>query len=265
MARSTLKPGSQASEAVDENKSTALAPQQSADVGDYTPAYDPEQYDDTSRDVDVPVLGLINNIGDLARQFKNKAGNFVLGSLFLGETVDVIPVQLVKYFRETHRNGEKLQGTPLARTAKVWATASDAAKDKYYVDFTNKAPNRIEEAGRIGYLVIAPQGDTSGEFYIKAGELNVAQGKSSYQRGGFRECWGAIYNFAFKLASAKGLPTKGISHTQLFTSAQPWTHRWTLRAKEEANDVNAWYEPRAARGAELSPETVAYITANYAK
>lgn len=263
MARTTLKPGQPANET--ENEQTALATQGDNSPETYAPEYAPETYDDTGRDVDVPILGLVNGIGDLARQFKNKAGNFVIGSLFLGETVEVIPVQLVKFFRETHRNGVKLAGTPEARTAKSFATASEAAKVGYYVDFKNKAPNRIEECGRVGYLVIAPEGDTSGEFFIKAGDLMVAPAKSTYQRGGYRETWSAIYNFAFKLASAKGLPTKGVTHADLFASAKPWTHRWKLWAKEEHNEVNAWYEPRISRGAALSDATVEYITANYSK
>lgn len=265
--RSSLKPGAKPADETEASQTTALAPTQSADVADYSNAYDPEQYDDSSRDVEVPVLGLINNVGDLARRFKNKSGNFVLGDLFLGEKVDVIPVQIVKFFRETCRNGNVIKfNSPEAKTSKVWATASDAAKDGYFVDFKNKAPNRCEEAGRLGYLAIAPEGDTSGEFYITAGELKVAQAKSSYQRGGYRNGpWSKIYNHAYRLAQVKGQEVKGFSPTDIFRNAQAWTHRWTITAVDVPGSENNWWEPRAARGAELSPETVAYITANYAK
>jgi hypothetical protein len=268
MARSSIKPGqpAQDTEVADEQKSTALAPTQDTSAAEYSSAYDPEQYDDTARDIEVPVLGLINNVGPLAKQFKNKAGNFVLGDLFLGETVEVIPTAIVKFFREKVRKGVELKyGSPEAQTAKVWATAADAARDGYFVDFENKAPNRCEEAGRIGYLVVAPQGDESGEFFIRAGDLQVAQAKCSYQRGGFRMVWRKVFDHANKLAIARGVNTKGLSHSQVFLAAQAWSHRWTLRAESVDGAENSWYEPRIARGAALSSEAVSYITEHYGK
>jgi hypothetical protein len=268
MARSSIKPGQPAAETevVDPNPSTGLVPTQDNSPSEYSPAYDPEQYDDTGRDIEVPVLGLINNVGPLARQFKNKAGNFVIGDIFLGETVDVIPVSIIKFFREKVRAGKELKyGTPEAQTARVWMTAAEAAKDGYYVDFDNKAPNRIEEAGKIGYLAIAPANDESGAFYIKAGDVMLTQAKCSYQRGGFRSVWRKIFDHGAKLATLKGIPSKGVSHADLFLKAQPWTHRWTLTSVDVPGKENSWYEPRISRGAALPEATIQYITENYGK
>jgi hypothetical protein len=228
--------------------------------------YNPDAYDDVSRDIEVPVLGLINNVGPLAKKFKNQGGKFVLGETLLGDFVCVIPVALVKFYRETFRNGKALKyGTPEAATAKVFATAQDAAKAGYIVDFDARAQNRVEEAGRVGYLVLAPEGDTSGEFTIKLGSNfpKVAQAKCSYQRGGYRAVMRRIFDAAAKKARADELVTAGMTHSQLFSAAKPWTHIWTVTSESVEGNENAWYEPRIARGEHLPDDVIAKITAEY--
>lgn len=268
MARSSIKPNAPQgdTEPVEE---TQLATQTDTSVGDhYADSYDPGTYDDVGRDIEVPVLGLINNVGPLAKAFKNKAGNFVLGeTLFLGETVQVIPTSIVKVFREKIRGGKVLKyGTPEAKTAKVWPSARDAQQDGYIVGFKgDTAPNQCEEAGAIGYLVIAPEGSDAAEFSISAGSLTLAQAKCSYQRGGYRAVWRRIFDHAAKLAQAKRIPTRGLNHSELFLKAQPWTHAWTLSSTVIDGSENSWYEPRISRGEALPADVVEYITTNYGK
>lgn len=238
---------------------TQLVPTGAAEVA----GYDADSYDDVQRDISVPVLGLINGIGKLAEKYTNKAGNYVLGEVFLGQSVEVIPVSVVKFLRETVRDGEVLAFD--APDRKIFATAAEAKASGYYIDFDNVVPNRCEEAAKIGYLVIAPEGDDSGEFVIKAGELRLAQGKSSYQRGGFREVFRRVFDHAAKQALLKDVPTAGLNHTELFSASRAWTHRWKLYAALEKGRKNSWWEPRIAKGAPLSEATVQYITDHYGK
>ena len=246
--------------AAEEPASTAVSVIEPASLTHYSA----DTYDDVSRDVEVPVLALINNVGPLAKQFTNKAGNFVLGDTLVGETVKVIPVQLTKYYRETVRNGTTIKyGSPEDKARRIFSSAQDAAKAGYVVDFDNRHPNRIEECGKIGYLVIAPAGDKSGEFVLKAGPLQLASARCSYQRGGYREVWRRVFEHAHKLALAEGVATKGLNHGQVFSAAQAWTHAWTLSASQVDGAQTSWWEPRIAKADALPAETVAWITANY--
>jgi hypothetical protein len=242
-------------------ESAALAPQAPS-----TPAeYYPDQYDDTSRDVEVPVLGLVNGIGPLAKKFRNQAGKFVLGDTLLGEAVSVIPVAVAKYFSEKARDGKEIKyGTPEAATRKTFATASEAAKAGYVLDFDNKARNRIEEVARVGYLVVAPEGADPIDFALRApGGLRLALAKCTYQRGGYRKTFRPLFDYANRLALSEGTETKGLTHTQLFAAAKPWRNVWTLTPTEETKQDNTWFEPQIARGAPLTQETIDWITQNY--
>lgn len=255
---------------------TAVAELPTTDVG-APAAYDPGYYDDTSRDVEIPVLGLVNNVGNLAKQHRNQGGNFVLGDTLVGPTVDVVPVALVKFFAEKFRNGKEIKhGTPEAATRRIFATASEAAQFKvpeegpgkglgYFVDFDNKQPNRVEEAGRIGYLVLAPAGIEAGntDFVLKAPGFRFALAKCSYQRGGFREVWRKVFDHANKLALLKDIPTRGLAHSEVFNKAQAWDAVWTLSSTERNGNGNFWYEPRIAKKAKLPAEVVTWITENY--
>ena len=246
--------------AAEEPASTAVQVVEAAPIAHYSA----DTYDDVSRDVEVPVLALINNVGPLAKQFTNKAGNFVLGDTLVGESVKVIPVQVSKYYRETVRNGVTIKyGSPEDKARRIFASAQDAAKAGYAVDFDNVHPNRIEECGKIGYLVIKPAGDKSGEFVLKAGPLELASARCSYQRGGYREVWRRVFEHAHKLALGKGVATKGLNHGQVFSAAQAWTHAWTISAAQVDGAQNSWWEPRIAKSDPLPADTVAWITANY--
>lgn len=275
MARTKITPGADET-ATEHEQSTALAPAASSEVG--APAnYDPGYYDDTSRDVDIPVLGLVNNVGNLAKQHRNQAGNFVLGDKVIGAAVDVIPVALVKFFAERFRNGKELKnGTPEFATRRIFASATEAANFKlqddgpgkghgYFVDFDNKLPNRIEEAGRIGYLVVAPEGADPVDFPLKApvGDLRFTLAKCSYQRGGFRNVWRSVFNHADKLAKLKGINPRGLTHAEVFNRAQAWDGVWTLTSSEESGNGNFWFEPRIAKKAKLAPEVVAWVSEEY--
>lgn len=229
--------------------------------------YYPDQYDDTSRDVEVPVIGLVNGIGPLAKKFRNQAGKFVLGESILGDAVSVIPIAVVKFFVEKARDGKDIKyGTPEYATRKIFATASEAAKVGYVLDFDNKARNRIEEVARVGFLVVAPEGAEPIDFALRApGDLRLALAKCTYQRGGYRKTFRPLFNYANSLALSEGVETKGLTHTQVFAAAKPWRNIWTLTPSEETKNENTWFEPQIARGAALTPEAIAWITENYGK
>lgn len=242
--------------------STALAEAAPSALG----SYNPDQYDDVSRDIEVPVLGLVNNVGPLAKTFKNKGGNFVLGDMLLGPTVQVVPIEVAKYFRETWRNGTEIKyGSPLDKERKVFGSAHDAAKAGYIVDFSNSAPNRVEEGGKIGYLVLQPADDNSGEFVYRAGKLLFAKARCSYTRNGYREVFRRVFDHANKRALAAGIATAGKNHAELFNEARPWTHLWTLTAVTASKGDNEWWEPRIAKGEPLATEVVERINADYAR
>jgi len=256
MAKTSISPE-------DPSKSSALAPTQPNAVG--APAgYDPEYYDDTSRDIEIPTLSLVGNIGPLSKKFKNSAGLFALGDLLLGDAVNVIPVAVAKFYSETHRAGKEIKyGSPEAQTRKKFATAAEAAKAGYVVAFDDTAPNRVQEAAIVGYLVAAPVDDKSGEFVEKCGDLRLARAKCTYQRGSYRGTFRPIFNHANKVALSKGIDATGKNVNQLFAEAKPWTHLWALTPEEVAGRENTWWETRASKVAPLAPEVVAWITENY--
>ncbi|MFZ9725641.1 MAG: hypothetical protein ACO3EH_00410 [Ilumatobacteraceae bacterium] len=258
MAKTKITPNAE------EPVSTALSTTQPEGTVDLS-AYNPDQYDDVSRDVSIPVLGLVHGIGPLAKVYRNKGGNFALGeSALLGEQVQVVPVTILKYFRETHRNGFEIKyGSPEDRTRRKFATAQAAAKAGYAIDYHNSLPHRIEEAGLVGYLVVGPEGDTSGEFALKKGTFAFAQAKCSYQRGGFKAVWRRIFDHAHKRAMAQGLDIKGLDHGEIFNAAGGWSHVWTLTAELVEGNQNSWWEPRIAKSAELPAEVQQWIGQNY--
>lgn len=258
MAKTSINPE-------DPNKNvTTLVPTSSTAVGAPV-GYDPEQYDDVGRDIEVPTLVIVNSVGPTAKKFKNSAGLFAFGDILLGSSVNVIPVAVLKFFSETHRGGVEIKhGSELAKNRKRFASASEAAKAGYIVGFKNDtAPNRVQEAAVIGYLVVAPEGDKSGEFVEKCGDLRLARAKCTYQRGGYRGTFQPIFNHAAKVATSLDIPTAGKTVSQLFTEAKPWTHLWTLTGEECAGRENQWWETRASKTAPLAPEVVQWITDNY--
>lgn len=229
--------------------------------------YNPDRYDDVSRDIQVPVLGLVNKIGPLSEKFPKNVGEFVLGdTVLLGERVGVIPVGILKLFIESMRDGVELKfGSPESATAKIFATANDAYNAGYAVDFDSNVKNRVEESSRVAFLVVAPAGDQSGEFVMKTGDLKLALAKSSYRRGGHRGVFRPLVNHAVKIAREKGIEIVGLSAADVFEKTEAFTHLWTVSSTKVENAIKkqAWYEPRIAKTAPLAPEVVEWIKENY--
>jgi len=258
MARTSIKPED---ETPVQSQNTAVVPR-TPPVDD---GYDPSQYDDTTRDVTIPVLGLIGGIGPLAKKFMNKGGQFALGDVLLPATVQAIPVALVKFVSETYREGRELKYDDKDITPKIWPSAEAAYKDGgYRIDFEGLYPNRIEERGRIGYLVRKPDeltGAEAAEFNHTAPDgTKYAVAKCTYRRGGFRETWRRIFDNSVKRANAAGISTKGLGHAELFNAAKGWDSTWTLSGEYIDGKKNSWWEPRASRGAALTPEVFAWVT-----
>ena len=254
MAKTKIAPNAE------ETISTAVVPTETTTA--IVPSAAGDHYaDETSRDVQLPVIGLVNKVGKLAEKFENQGGKFVIGDVLVGPTVTVIPINVLKLYSEFARNGQPLvYGKD---QAKVWNSEREANADGYFIDRTHRAPNRIEEIAKIGFLAVKPSGDTSDEFYLKAGELQVAPCYSTYRRGGYINVYLPIFNHANRICMAQGIVTRGLTAAQIFRAAKAWNNQWTLSAKKGQNDTNTWWEPQIAKGAPLSGEAVEYINANY--
>ena len=221
-----------------------------------------EHYDEISRDVVVPYLGLVNKVGKLAEAFENKSGSFALGEQLIGSTVNVIPVHLLKVYTEVARDGRKLAyGEDVPRVFPSEASANEAG---YVLDRTALAPNRVEEMGRIGFLVVAPPGDTGDGFLFKAGDLRLQPAQGAYRRGGYRQVYLPIFNHAYRMCMAQCIPTGRLNASQVFAHARAWTHQWRITAVLKKNTRNSWWEPKATQAELLSPDSVKWISENYA-
>ena len=220
-----------------------------------------DRYDDITRDVIVPVLGLINKVGKLAEKFENRSGNFALGDEVLGQSVSVIPVSIVKLVEEV-----AFQGKPLVygeAVPKVFSSAVEAYSAGYVVDKSRLAPNRVEEIAKVGYLVIAPEGNTSSDFMLEVGGLRLQPAQCTYRRSAFARVYYPLFNHAHGICLADGIEYRGLTATKVFANAKAWTHQWTLHSKLEKNAKNSWWEPRISKGAELSAEIQSWIEKNY--
>lgn len=255
MAKTKIAPTAEetatASTALTTTETTAVVPSATGD----------HYSDETSRDVQLPVIGLVNKVGKLAEKFENQGGKFVVGDVLVGPTVSVIPINVLKLYSEFARNGQPLvygKDQP-----QVWNSEREANAAGYFIDRTHRVPNRIEEIAKIGFLAVAPAGDTSGEFFLKVGELQVAPCYSTYRRGGYINVYLPVFNHANRLCMAQGIVTRGLTAAQIFRAAKGWTNLWTLGAKKGQNDTNTWWEPQIAKGAPLAGEVVEYISANY--
>jgi hypothetical protein len=224
-----------------------------------------DQYpDDPNKDIVIPVIGLINKVGGLSEKFENKAGQFALGDSCLGKEVLVIPVSAVKLWQEVARNGVKLEfgKEPQPR----YFTSEGEAKAKGYIDdFSNTAPNRIEPIAKIGFLVVAPKDDTSGDYVVKVGDLQTQPARSTFRRDGYKNVFLTIFNFSHRQCLAKQINVRGMSTSQVFAAGVPWAHVWTLSSMVKKNDKNSWFVPTIYKGAALNPDQVSWITDNYSK
>jgi len=143
-------------------------------------------------------------------------------------------------------------------------TSERQAKEAGYIDdFSHSAPNRIEPIAKIGFLVVAPKDDASGDFVIKVGDLQTQTARSTYRRKGFLYVYQQIYNHANKQCLARQISTVGLSPNQVFTAGLPWSHVWTLTAVVMKKGQNSWYVPSIAKGPALTPEQVNRITENF--
>ncbi|MFM1749773.1 MAG: hypothetical protein RLZZ188_3439 [Verrucomicrobiota bacterium] len=220
-----------------------------------------DRYDDITRDVIVPILGLINKVGKLAEKFENRAGNFALGDELLGQSVAVIPVSLMKLVEEVAFNGKPLvygESVP-----KVFSSAMEAYSAGYVVDKTRLAPNRVEEIAKVGYLVIAPPGNTSSDFMLEIDGLRLQPAQCTYRRSAFARVYYPLFNHAHGICLGRGIEYRGLNASQVFAKAKAWTHQWTLHSKLEKNAKNSWWEPRISKGDELSAAIQSWIEKNY--
>lgn len=220
-----------------------------------------DRYDDITRDVVVPVLGLINKVGKLAEKFENRGGNFALGDELLGQSVAVIPVSIVKLVEEV-----AYQGRPLVygeSVPKVFSSATEAYSAGYVVDKTRLAPNRVEEIAKVGYLVIAPEDNRSSDFMLEVGGLRLQPAQCTYRRSAFARIYYPLFNHAHGICLGRGLEYRGLNASRVFALAQAWTHQWTLQSKLEKNAKNSWWEPRISKGSILSAEVQSWVAKNY--
>jgi hypothetical protein len=254
----------------DVSVSTAITPAESAAVAAAPVGYDADRYDDSGRDIATPALALISKTGKKADQFPKNIGELVLGDEVVGETVEAIPVGVVKFFQETMRDGAELEwdGDVIART---WPTARAAGADGYAVVFASdgltpeQAPNRIEERAVIGWLVIKPEGfeDEAGEFYLETPSgLEVAIAKTTVKRGSYRNTFKPIYNAAVKLLR-KNKVDLDPDPSKAFSDAKAWNAKWAIEPALRKGGSNSWWEFTARRVESLSEEDVSWIEDNY--
>lgn len=192
-----------------------------------------ERYDDGSRDIIIPKLGLVNNVGDLWKKFPRNAGDFVFEKrLVLGSSVEVIALSLRKFYVECKRDGQFLKyGDGIM--PKIFTSASEANRNGYAIDFDSLSPNKVEEAGEILFLVAGPADDAASSFYIEVDGKSFAPSLMSFRRGGFREAWKLVNTVKVRADSRKG---------DLFGTL------FTLTSflKEDTVKKQAWFEPRIA-------------------
>lgn len=253
MAKTKIVPGEETAQV------TSVVPAQTSAI---VPSADGDQYsDETSRDVQLPVIGLVNKVGKLAEKFENQGGKFVIGDLLVGPSVTVIPVNMVKLYSEVARDGKVLEYGK--DQSQVWSSERDANAAGYFIDRTHRAPNRIEEIAKIGFLAVAPEGDKSGEFFLKVGNLMVQPCYSTYRRGGYINVYLPIFNHANRICMAQGIVTRGLTAQKIFAAAKAWTNLWRLTAKKGSNAQNTWWEPQAAKFEPLPGDVIEWIGANY--
>lgn len=260
MAKASIKPESE--KPVSVQGVTSLATQTS----NVPAGYNPDQYDDVNRDLQTPVLGLINKVGPLSRTFPKNVGEFALGeNLLLGESAQVIPVGILKFFIESRRDGVNLKyGDGII--AKRFATANEAYQQGYAVDFDSNCENRVEESSIIAWLVIAPEGDESGEFFVSGpGGLKLAEAKTTIRRGSHRAVFRPLLNHANRKALSEGMVTKGLTANELFAKAEAYNTIWTVSPRHEIDDKKNqdWFEFAIAKTKALTPEQVAWVKENY--
>lgn len=252
MAKTKITPDS------DDVQSTAVVPVSTTAVAPYEAAAD--QYEDSSRDIRLPVLGLVNKVGPLADKWENKAGNFVVGEVLIGPEVRVVPVAVQKLYAEVARGGRKLEYGK--DQGKLYATEAEARQAGYVVDKSYQAPNRVEEIARVNYLVFAPADCKADDFYLEAAGLKFQPAVCTYRGGAYRDVYLPLYNHAARLALVKRLPTARVPAHEVFAQTQAWTHFWTLKSTKKSNAQNTWLAPVIIKGDAVPADIAAWVESN---
>lgn len=242
MASSKLTPGKSQQTAETDNPQNLPATQAGAAVTPYQG--DQTNYDDASRDIKIPRLGIVNGVGPLFKKFPKNVGELAFEErLILGPETDVIALNLRKFYVEIRRNGVDLKyGDGIM--PKIFKKASDANAAGYAIDWDSNHVNKAQEAGEILLLVAGPADDVQDAFYIEAAGKNWAPALTTVRRGGYREVY-RLLNTVKDRAEARG----GRLHGTIF---KYW-------AKLVDGDQNSWFEPRAEAKAKLAPEEVEKI------
>jgi hypothetical protein len=207
--------------------------------------YNPDQYDDPNRDIQTPILGLINKVGPLSKKFPKNVGELVLGDVLLGEAITVVPVAKHKIYVEVRRNGTDLKfGDGIV--PRVFSSAREAADAGYAVDFNRENPlaSRVEEAAQMAFLVQGPKDDKSGEFYYTAPDGTIwGIGQTTLRRGSYRD----VYRLINSRSSRPG--------------AKVYDTKYTISSfhKEDSVKQQDWFEWTAKAEGKLDPDFVTWI------
>lgn len=219
--------------------------------------YNPDRYDDETRDVQTPTLGLINKIGPLSKKFPKNAGDFAFGDVLLGPTATVIPIGFVKFFVESVRNGEPLKyGEIYDPPARKFVSANEAYRQGYAVEYDTNYPNRAEESARIAFLVAGPPDDDSGEFYLTAPDgRHWGVAVSSFRRGSLRGTFKPVFTHIYRLSQAQAKPIEEIAF---------YDWMWELRSEHVDNvqKKQDWFESRIKKLGHLPPDMIDWIRAS---
>lgn len=252
MAKSSITPG--AGVKSDRPSDSELPATQGSTA--VVPATDGAKYDDGSRDVVNPRLGLINKIGPLSTKFPRNAGEFafedrlVLGKQIPGgkvgeSTLDVILVSTRKFYVECKRDGVFLKYGDGIKP-KIFQTANAANLAGYGIDFDSQLPNKVEEAGEALVLVAGPADDVADAFFIEVDGQVYAPALMSFRRGSFRDAW-KILNTGKSRAEARKAEVFGT------------IYNLSSKLVENEEKGQAWFETRATAKSKVSPEGLANI------
>lgn len=242
MASTKLSPGKAGQSVETDNPQNLPATQAGSAVAPYQG--DHNNYDDASRDIKIPRIGIVNGVGPLFKKFPKNVGEIAFEErLILGAETDVIVLNLRKFYVEIRRNGVDLKyGDGIL--PKVFKTAGEANAAGYAIDWDSNHVNKAQEAGEILLLVAGPADDVQDAFYIEAGGKFWAPALTTVRRGGYRE----VYRL-FKTVETRAQARGGKLHGTVF---KYWP-------KLVEGDQNSWFEPRAEAKAKLAPEDIAKI------
>lgn len=242
MAKTTLKPGQSSQEVTPDNPQNLPATTEGSAPVPYQG--DANNYDDASRDIKIPRLGIVNGVGPLFKKFPKNVGELAFEErIVLGSETSVIPVNLRKFYVEIRRGGVDLKygdGT----MPKIFKSAKDANDAGYAIDWDSNHPNKAQEAGEILMLVAGPENDPQDAFFIEVDGKFYSPALMTVRRGGYREVF-RLFRTVEARAAARG--------------GHLYQTEFKLWAQLVEGEKNSWFEPRAQAVAKFSDETVAKI------